>query len=86
MPLYTYEHLETGAREERMVPLAQRDAVSGWRRIFEPSRFAVPGSVADPYDFETQVKRGLAKQASSDHRKLERDAQFTTSQLKQIWQ
>jgi hypothetical protein len=36
MPLYTYLNLTTGKHEVHMRPIAERDTLRGYERIFEP--------------------------------------------------
>lgn len=85
MPLYLYENLETGAREERMVPIAERDSVPGLRRVFDPPKLVILGQAENPFDPDLQLRRGLKKMEDHDRRSLEKQAQFSTDEMKQIW-
>lgn len=83
MPLYLYEHLETGYREHRMVPIAQRDAQPGWRRIFEPCKPLPPPGGGPRLSLQAQ-------QVLDGYKRAEERGELTKSRaeadhIKEVW-
>lgn len=81
MPLYTYENLKTGRRSVRMVPIARRDSVPGWKRLFEPCR-PVPPVTDRPTLQQQQV---LAGYKQLEERGQLHTSRYKASEIKKIW-
>lgn len=85
MPLYTYENNESGERIVLFQPIAQRDQVMGFTRVFEPPTAPMPGTAENPFSMDVQMRKGLQKMEERDRRALERDSQFSTKELAAAW-
>jgi len=81
MPLYTYESLKTGRRTVKMVAIARRDQVPGWKRVFEPCR-PVPPDTSRP---SLQAQQVLAGYKHLEETGQLRRSQYRPSQIKDVW-
>lgn len=86
MPSYDYIEEKTGERVEFIVPIAERDAVPGHRRLQVPPRLNTVGLAEDVLTQEYGVREGLK---AMEHRygadRIARESGFSVNDLKQTW-
>lgn len=86
MPNYEYIEEVTGRRVEMIVPVAERDAVPGHRRVFAAPRVAAIGLAQDPNDLGAQMRQSmkdLETRYGAD--RVVRESGFSAETLKQTW-
>jgi hypothetical protein len=86
MPCYDYIEEATGRRVEKIVPIAQRDAVPGHRRVAVPPRVNMVGVAEDIHSTEYGVRQGLKDMEERYGRdRIRRDAGMSVQQLQEAW-
>lgn len=86
MPAYDYIRESDGACVELLVPIAQRDAVPGHRRIAVPPRVNMVGVAEDIHSTEYGVRQGLKDmEARYGARRIEHETGMSVRELREEW-
>ncbi len=86
MPLYDFINESTGERVEFIVPIAQRDAVPGHRRIAVPPRLNTVGFAEDIHSQAYGVRQGLKHMEDTLGRdRIQRESGMSVRDLSAAW-
>lgn len=86
MPSYDYIRESDNATVELLVPIAQRDAVPGHRRLAVPPRINMVGVAEDIHSQEYGVRQGLKdmeERYGAD--RVRRETGMTVPELREAW-
>lgn len=86
MPCYDYIDEATGARVEKLVPIAERDCVPGFRRVAVPPRVNTVGLAEDIHSQAYGVRQGLKDMENRyGADRIRRDTGFSPAELATTW-
>jgi hypothetical protein len=87
MPVYQYQDRESGAVQDLLKPVAERDNVPPHlKRITVPARLVVVGAAADPDDIDTRAARGFRQlEDTMPAREIARQSGFSVDHIRKTW-